>query len=45
VRSLLKRPIVVDLRNIYRPADMARRGFTYASVGRAGAGRDADAGR
>ena len=35
VKSLLKRPIVVDLRNIYRPADMARMGFTYVSVGRA----------
>jgi len=26
---------VVDLRNIYRPDDMAARGFVYASVGRA----------
>ena len=34
VKSLLKRPILVDLRNIYRPADMARHGFTYVSVGR-----------
>jgi UDPglucose 6-dehydrogenase len=45
VRSLLKRPIVVDLRNIYRPADMSRHGFTYVSVGRAGSARDTDAGR
>ncbi len=36
VRSLLKSPIVVDLRNIYRPDDMQRLGFTYASVGRPG---------
>jgi UDPglucose 6-dehydrogenase len=36
VKALLKRPIVVDLRNIYRPEDMARRGFTYVSVGRPG---------
>ena len=34
VKSLLKSPIVVDLRNIYRPEDMARLGFTYYSVGR-----------
>jgi UDPglucose 6-dehydrogenase len=26
---------VVDLRNIYRPEDMAAHGFTYDSVGRA----------
>jgi len=34
VKSLLKTPIVVDLRNIYRPAEMRKRGFTYVSVGR-----------
>jgi UDPglucose 6-dehydrogenase len=33
-RKLLKTPIVVDLRNIYRPEDMTRLGFTYTSVGR-----------
>ena len=35
IKSLLVRPVVVDLRNIYRPDDMRRRGFTYISVGRA----------
>jgi hypothetical protein len=25
---------VVDLRNIYEPADMARRGFEYTGIGR-----------
>jgi UDPglucose 6-dehydrogenase len=34
VKMLLRRPIVVDLRNLYRPEEMARLGFTYASVGR-----------
>jgi UDPglucose 6-dehydrogenase len=34
VKKLLKSPVVVDLRNVYQPADMARRGFTYVSVGR-----------
>ena len=34
IKSLLQRPIVVDLRNIYRPEAMAEHGFTYVSVGR-----------
>jgi UDPglucose 6-dehydrogenase len=34
VKSLLAAPVVVDLRNIYRPEEMARMGFTYRSVGR-----------
>ena len=38
VKSLLKKPLMVDLRNIYRPAQMAQAGFRYVSVGRADAG-------
>jgi UDPglucose 6-dehydrogenase len=38
VKSLLKQPLMVDLRNIYRPAQMAQAGFRYVSVGRAAAG-------
>ena len=34
VKSLLKGDVVVDLRNVYDPADMKRRGFSYDSVGR-----------
>jgi UDPglucose 6-dehydrogenase len=34
VKAALKAPVVVDLRNIYEPADMAQRGFTYVSIGR-----------
>ncbi len=34
VKQLLKEPVVVDLRNVYRPDEMARHGFTYVSVGR-----------
>jgi UDPglucose 6-dehydrogenase len=34
VKSLLSRPLMVDLRNIYRPKQMADAGFTYVSVGR-----------
>ena len=34
IQAALAEPVVVDLRNIYRPDDMRRRGFVYASVGR-----------
>jgi UDPglucose 6-dehydrogenase len=35
VRALLRRPIVVDLRNVYRREEMAAAGFEYHSIGRA----------
>ncbi len=35
IKLLMRQPLVVDLRNIYRPDDMKRRGFRYVSVGRA----------
>ncbi len=35
VRSLLKQPVVVDLRNLYDPQRMKDQGFRYSSVGRA----------
>ena len=38
VKTLLKRPLMVDLRNIYRSAHMAAAGFKYVSVGRADVG-------
>ncbi len=34
VKSLVKAPILVDLRNIYDPAVMEREGFMYSSIGR-----------
>jgi UDPglucose 6-dehydrogenase len=34
LKAALASPVVVDLRNIYRPEDMTRRGFTYVSIGR-----------
>ena len=35
LKRAMVQPVVVDLRNIYRPEDMAALGFTYESVGRA----------
>jgi len=34
VKATLKEPVLVDLRNVYAPAEMARRGITYTSIGR-----------
>ena len=34
VRTLLRQPVMVDLRNIYRPEDVRARGFRYSSIGR-----------
>ena len=34
IKAALAAPVVVDLRNIYRPQEMRQRGFTYISVGR-----------
>jgi UDPglucose 6-dehydrogenase len=34
VRLVMRAPVVIDLRNIYRPDDMRRRGFAYTSIGR-----------
>ena len=38
VKSLLRKPVVIDLRNVYKPDDMATRGFTYVSIGRPSSG-------
>ncbi len=34
IKRLLKSPVLIDLRNIYRPDDMRKRGFAYTGVGR-----------
>jgi UDPglucose 6-dehydrogenase len=34
IKAKLREPLIIDLRNIYRPDEMRRRGFTYVSVGR-----------
>jgi UDPglucose 6-dehydrogenase len=37
LKAVLKAAVLVDLRNIYRPDEVTRRGFTYVSVGRGSA--------
>jgi len=34
VKSLLQRPLLIDLRNIYDPSEMIAAGFAYYSIGR-----------
>jgi UDPglucose 6-dehydrogenase len=34
IKAALRSPVVIDLRNIYKPAGMADMGFSYFSVGR-----------
>jgi UDPglucose 6-dehydrogenase len=36
IKLLMNKPVMVDLRNIYKPDDMRARGFAYTSVGRPG---------
>jgi UDPglucose 6-dehydrogenase len=37
LKDLMACPVIVDLRNIYRPEDMKRQGFAYTCVGRSSA--------
>lgn len=34
LRSLMEQPILVDSRNIFEPAEVARQGFAYHTIGR-----------
>lgn len=34
IRAAMKSPVLVDLRNVYLPAEVRAKGFTYVSVGR-----------
>ena len=34
VKALAKAPVLIDLRNVYRPEEVRAKGFTYLSVGR-----------
>jgi UDPglucose 6-dehydrogenase len=35
VKALMRKPVVVDLRNVYKPEELRPRGFKYVSLGRA----------
>ena len=35
MKAVLRQPVIIDLRNIYRPAEMRAAGFRYSSIGRA----------
>src|SRR5215472_13580350 len=43
VKRLLRRPLVIDLRNIYKPEEMAAIGLAYHSIGRASSPAEAAA--
>ena len=34
IKGRMKQPVLVDLRNIYRPDDVAKAGFRYSGIGR-----------
>src|SRR6187200_768527 len=34
LKTVMAQPVLVDLRNVYRPDEMSRRGFVYEGVGR-----------
>jgi UDPglucose 6-dehydrogenase len=34
IKALMGKPVVVDLRNVYNPAEMRSAGLTYSSIGR-----------
>ncbi len=36
LKDIMARPVIVDLRNIYRPDEMKRANFRYLAIGRAG---------
>ena len=36
IKQSMKQPVLIDLRNVYRPAEMAQLGFIYDSIGRSG---------
>jgi UDPglucose 6-dehydrogenase len=34
IKTSMKQPVLIDLRNVYRPDEMAQLGFVYDSIGR-----------
>ena len=45
LKSLMARPVLVDLRNIYRADEMQQAGFRYVAVGRSASGSSEMAGQ
>jgi len=45
LKHLLRYPIIIDGRNLYRPEEVTRHGFTYVSMGRAPASPATDIGQ
>jgi UDPglucose 6-dehydrogenase len=45
VKLVMNRPLLVDLRNVYKPSDLAARGFEHHSIGRSPVGAPAAPGR
>ena len=35
LKTIMASPVLVDLRNVYRPEEIARNGFAYEGIGRA----------
>ncbi|SJZ84809.1 UDP-glucose dehydrogenase family protein [Consotaella salsifontis] len=44
LKSVMRQPVLVDLRNIYREDEVARFGFTYTGVGRPATAKDSPLG-
>ena len=44
-KKLMAEPVMVDLRNVFSPDEMAEHGFSYVSVGRSAVERQAPRGR
>jgi UDPglucose 6-dehydrogenase len=42
LKDVMARPVMIDLKNIYRPDELAKAGFVYEGVGRAGGRAAAD---
>ncbi len=43
VKALLRKPVMVDLRNVYNPEEMVAAGFSYSCVGRSAVGMEISA--
>jgi UDPglucose 6-dehydrogenase len=43
VKALLRKPVMVDLRNVYNPEEMVAAGFSYSCIGRSAVGMEISA--